>query len=581
MNNKNKENCLKDRKKYIQAILNSPHKKKLIIAGPGTGKTYIFKTLLGKIKKDSGDVGLALTFIRNLVSDLRVNLAGLAEVFTFHGFCKSRLHAIRSDEFEYYPDLFKIIGKDFDFLGRKQCDEKKIEGCFYSLKDNDVISSTLEIADYYNASAHSDSVYRVIKYFESHPEHIPKYPFIVVDEYQDFNFLETRLIEILSQKSPILIVGDDDQALYSFKRATPRYIRSLALDPKFQRFELPYCSRCTKVIVDAVNNIVKIANEKGCLNGRVDKLFKYFPPGKEIDSKNHPNIINVKCSVERKNCHYMGKFIAKEISQIPKSYIIKSKQRREPTVLIIGPKQFLRGIKKELREKLEYFQEEESLRDETINILDGYKSLAKNLNSRLGWRILLHCDPCSNVGKIIKKALTNKEDINPFIESKKYISKHLEIENLVRKVLNREELDIFERTLLEESVNLSLEEISSYFEIEQENDAEQRDVLEDKEDDLPEILCTSFESSKGLAAQYVFVVGVNENHFPQKSNPISDRDICKLIVALTRTRKKCYIISCGFFGEEKLYQSIFHKWLKDKLAEQIYVNKKYIDEFCE
>jgi len=580
MNDKDIEFFKKDRLKYTEHILDSPSPKKIIIAGPGTGKTYIFKAILGRIKRISGEEGLTLTFIRNLVADLKIYLAGLAKVSTFHAFCKSRLHAIRNEEFEYYPNLFKIIGEDFEFLGRKNLNEKKIEEEFFSLKGDSVINNTLEIADYYNASGHTDSVYRVIKFFEIHPNHIPKYPIIVVDEYQDFNFLETSLIEVLSRKSPVLIVGDDDQALYAFKRASTKYIRKLAQNPKFQRFELPYCSRCTKVIVDAVNEIVRIATEKGRLSGRVNKLFKYFPPEKEEDSKYHSHIINVRCSVERKNCHYMGKFIAKEISHIPKSYIKESKRLREPTVLVIGPGQFLGGIKKELKERLEYFKEEKSLKDETINILDGYRLLAGNPNSRLGWRIILHCDPCNNVSGIIKRALSDHIDINHFIGSKQYTFNHVELANLAHKILKNEDLNIFEQTIIEDAVNLSLQEIKTYLYIEGEYNSQTQESLQEKDDDTPNILCTSFEGSKGLAAQYVFIVGVNERHFPQKTQPISNKDICRLIMALTRTRKKCYTISCNHFGEERLYPSIFLEWLRGKFSKEIYVDKKYIEKYC-
>lgn len=572
MNDLDNDYYIKDRKKYEDAILNSPRLKKLIIAGPGTGKTYIFKTLLKRIKDASGEEGLALTFIKNLVGDLKIELAGLAKVSTFHAFCKSQIHGFKNEEFEYYPDLFRIIEKDFELLGQENCINENIERCFFSLKNDEVIKSTLKVGDYYNASGHSDSVYRVIKYFEAYPDRIPVYPLIIVDEYQDFNFLETNLIDVLSGRSQVLIVGDDDQALYAFKQASVDYIRRLVQDPEFQRFELPYCSRCTKVVVEAVNEIVSIAIENGRLKGRVNKLFKYFPPDKEVESKRHPNIVNVRCTVERKNCHYMGKFIAKEISEIPKSYIRESKKRREPTVLIIGPGQFLRGIEKELKEKLGYYQERKSVRDETVNILDGYRLLAKTPNSRLGWRIILHRDPCDNANKIIKIALSDGKNIDPFIPYKKYRSKHLELANLVRKIINNESLNIFEQTLIEESLGTLLEEIENHLLIVEEIDLQ-------PQDDSPDILCTSFESSKGLAAQYVFIVGVNENHFPQKI-PSSNRDVCKLIVALTRTRKKCYVISCNRFGGQKLYPSIFSEWLKGQLSEEIYVNVNYIKKFC-
>jgi superfamily II DNA or RNA helicase len=55
-----------------EAVVNSGADKRLIVAGPGTGKTYTFKKALAKAIVDSGraDKGLALTFIRNLVADL-------------------------------------------------------------------------------------------------------------------------------------------------------------------------------------------------------------------------------------------------------------------------------------------------------------------------------------------------------------------------------------------------------------------------------------------------------------------------------------------------------------------------------
>ena len=85
-------------------------------------------------------------------------------------------------------------------------------------------------------------------------QEIPEYPLIVVDEYQDFSELETSFIRLLSSKSPVLIAGDDDQALYSFKNADPRFIRELAQGDEYERFGLPFCSRCTEVVVGAVND---------------------------------------------------------------------------------------------------------------------------------------------------------------------------------------------------------------------------------------------------------------------------------------------------------------------------------------
>lgn len=566
----------RDRRKYADKVLNSQSRKKLIIAGPGTGKTYIFKSLFSKIKAESDEEGLALTFIKNLVKDLKAELAGLAKVSTFHAYCRSIVHSIKNEGFEYYPNTLRLIEKDISILGLG--DNVEIERCFYGLKNPDLIDSALKIGDYYNASGHSDSVCRVTKYFRANLKRIPIYPLIVVDEYQDFNYLETSLVEMLSRKSPLLIVGDDDQALYAFKQASPDYIRRLVHNNEFKRFELPYCSRCTKVIVDAVKSTVVIAKQNGYLEGRLEKPFKYYPPDKHVDSELHPKIINVNCTVERKDCHYIGKYITSEISRIPLSYIRDSKRKHEPAALIIGPKHFLDGVRVELKKRFSYFADEISNVEE-INILDGYKMLIKTPRSRLGWRIIMHCDPCEKSDGVIKKAISDQKDICDLILSRKYAAKHTRLYGIINKIIRCDRLTGAEQTLIEGALRLSIEHIKNVLINNPEEGLKTIEEINDKDTDRPDILCTSFEGSKGLAAQFVFIVGVNEKHFPQKASA-SNRDIYRLIVALTRTRKRCYLISCNRFGAESLRPSVFKSWLKGQLSEEVYVDKNYISQYC-
>ena len=76
-----------DNKKYIEAILNSSSKNKIVVAGPGTGKTFLFKKIL-ESKKNS----LTLTFINSLVEDLSLELYGISDVKTLHSFALSKLN---------------------------------------------------------------------------------------------------------------------------------------------------------------------------------------------------------------------------------------------------------------------------------------------------------------------------------------------------------------------------------------------------------------------------------------------------------------------------------------------------------
>jgi superfamily I DNA/RNA helicase len=565
---------IRDRDHYLNKILNSDTPRKLIIAGPGTGKTHTFKKLLEKSSKSSGKKGLVITFIKNLVNDLDRDLKDLADVRTFHSFCRFQITKIKRPHFEYYPNLLRIIEKDLSILDPSYKKEKtKLDSYFFELKEK-MIDKALKIGDYYNAVGHTDSVYRVYKYYELHPEKIPEYPIVLVDEYQDFNLLETKLIEKLASKNPILIVGDDDQALYTFKNSKPDFLRNLVKDEKYEKFSLPYCQRCTKVIVDAVNKIIEVSKKSGCLKGRIDKPFKYFPPKKGKDSEENPKIINVHCSIEKKNCPYAAKYIMNEIINMPDEYRKEALNNQEPAALVIGPKQFLDNAMDFLRKNKNYlgengwFIQEKKDKDGMVHILDGYKLLFSNLNSRLGWRIIL--DRELTFINNLKEALAKGKELVELIDEKSR-RLHLQILMALKKINNQEHISKDEKELLKNRIGLSPDDIKIYLE----NVIDE--CAQESQNNL-KILCTSFEGSKGLAAQYVFILGLNQGHFPRQIPP-RDIDIYRFIVALTRARKRSYVISYGFFGKGSLNESIFLNYIKDSLSDPIFVNKDYVKKF--
>jgi superfamily I DNA/RNA helicase len=183
-----------ERQKCLEAILSSKAPKKLIVSGPGTGKTFTFKELL-KMKADG--TNLAMTFIRKLVQDLERELADYAEVKTFHAFCKKILHQ-KQARVELVPYLSKIVQRDSELLGNnledfdvrmRTLDEGSNEVKFY-----------LRRGDYYKVVGFDDSVYRLYKLLVKKPDIVPKFDQIVIDEFQDFNPLEVAFIRELEKK---------------------------------------------------------------------------------------------------------------------------------------------------------------------------------------------------------------------------------------------------------------------------------------------------------------------------------------------------------------------------------------------
>src|SRR5262249_39454203 len=75
------------------------------------------------------------------------------------------------------------------------------------------------------------------------------------------------------------------------------------------------------------------------------------------------------------------------------------------------------------------------------------------------------------------------------------------------------------------------------------------------------IRLTSYEGSKGLSAQHVFIIGLHEGDLPCKRSNIADLEICKFIVALTRTRKQCHLLHTFRWGGIQKEVSIFVSWI--------------------
>ena len=59
------------------------------------------------------------------------------------------------------------------------------------------------------------------------------------------------MIKLLNKSNKVVVVGDDNQSLYHFKKAKPDLIINLYKDDSTEEFSLDYCYRCTRVIVDA------------------------------------------------------------------------------------------------------------------------------------------------------------------------------------------------------------------------------------------------------------------------------------------------------------------------------------------
>jgi len=564
-----------ERRRCVRAIVESRAPRKIIVAGPGTGKTFTFGVLL----RSRGGERLVLTFVRSLVRDLRDKLGGVAQVMTFHGFARWQLHQHGSEgltaEFDYFPLLAEIQAEDAAILlDGNRFTPADVQRALHEMDQGDLLAGLLACGTYYDAVGYSDSVYRIVRHFEARPDAIPSFEQVVVDEYQDFNLLEVSLIRQLASRSPTLIVGDDDQALYEFKQSTPAFLRDLAGGDEYERFELPFCSRCPEVVVHAAHRIVERAQDVGLLQGRVERRFECFLPTKRTDSERYPKIVHADVTVDRRDRPYIAQYVDRAIAAIPQDEIQESWREGHPTVLVVGPSQFSGPIHA-------YFAEAGTpnllpwrTAQPGIQLLDGYIRLADDERSRLGWRLVMFMLPPDNLEALVTEAIERERELADLLPDA-YKAPHLRAARLVGMLIREETLAPAQEDEAR-SLGLDAETVRAAANASP-DEGEKREADEAARDEtMPSICVTTLESAKGLQAAHVFVVGVNAGHFPRANDHPDDHEVCCMLVALTRATKRCHVVSCGRpFGSAKWTPpGVFVGWL-DGLTEKVVVNADY------
>lgn len=528
----------------IDKILRSKSRKKLVVAGPGTGKTTLFRKLLDSTDGDKHS-RIVLTFLHNLKNDLDQSLSDSAQVFTLHGYSQLLLHrseALRtglSESFRCLPGMATLIARDWKYLKGEPVPQ--FVGEMRNLERGTDVEFYLDRANYYDAVDFDDSVFRAFEGLQSHPEYVGKYDLVLIDEYQDFNKLEAGFINLLATDNPIVVAGDDDQALYAQLRGSSwDFIRSLYRGDEYERFELPFCLRCPQVIVDAVNDVISRALASKQLKGRISKPYQHYEPVKGLDSKQYPKIDLVISTVQRSKANYFGRYIDQAINRIPAKEVEEAIAKGYPAALVIGSKQYLRQIAEYFKEKGVAF---DTKRDdqEPLERSTGIDILSDNMESTLGWRVILHNEKPALCAEVVSAAALKGARLGDLIPSE-----------------------------LKEKIHREIEEKSSAQQTTTEPSATEMQPATP-----PIVKLTSFEGAKGLSAQHVFIVGLHEGDLPRDPNNIQDIEICRFVVGLTRTRKSCSLLATKRFADTPKRLSSFVSWIRSSRLKVIQVDAQY------
>lgn len=279
----------------------------MVLAGPGSGKTFVITHRIKYLIEGSGINPahiLVVTFSRAAAKEMKdrfEKLKGKSHVTfgTFHSVFFSILKTaygfsaeqIASDELRYtlIKELIKkneIVNEDINTLSGNLLNEIAL-----------IKQDNINIKNYYSNSIASDTFKKLYKEYEAELETRNKldfedmlsltyellserkdiltavqnrYQYILVDEFQDINFLQYNIIKLMAgKKQNITVVGDDDQSIYRFRGARPEIMLGFERDFRnVSKVFLDINFRSTTQIVDASTKLISF-NSK-----RFPKTFK-------------------------------------------------------------------------------------------------------------------------------------------------------------------------------------------------------------------------------------------------------------------------------------------------------------------
>lgn len=437
-----------------------------------------------------------------------------------------------------------------------------------------------------NAMDFDDLLTLTFKLFQEHEDIRKKYAdrfdFLLVDEYQDTNHAQMRIVmQLCKEKERVCAVGDDSQSIYSFRGANIDNILSFQSRFKEARlFKLEQNYRSTQSIVEAANSLIKhnsnqIPKNVYSKNDKGESLI-YKPA---YSDKEEALIVcrEIKRIKRQDDCQYSDFAILYRTNAQSRSFEEEFRKQGIPYRIYGGLSFFQR---KEIKDVIAYFRLVANPDDE-----EAFKRIINYPSRGIG---------NTTVAKIAACALDNHVSFWQVISSPEHYglgvnkgtlakleSFRLMISGFVEKSASMNAFDLGDNIVKESGISAdiyksgsrdpedlarqeNLEELlggmQSFVEECREEGREQEAYLTDYlqgvalltdldskgDDDEPRVSLMTVHASKGLEFPTVFVVGLEENIFP--SAIVStlrelEEERRLLYVAITRAEKHCVLTS--------------------------------------
>ncbi len=574
----------------------------LVIAGAGSGKTKVLTTRIANLIENGVKPYniLAITFTNKAAGEMRERVNNIinahdAFIGTFHSFGlkiireNSALFNLTSAftliDTEDQTSIIKKIMKDINIT------DKMISPAFIKSKisfiKNNMLSDS-EIANflisenekiavkiYYeyekilkrnNTLDFDDLLKKPVELFNSNKEVLEKYQdkfkYILIDEYQDTNEVQYKLVKLLSKKYlNLFVVGDPSQSIYAFRGANYQNILNFEKDFKgCTVIKLPQNYRSTQTILDAANGVISHNKQRKDLD-----LFSDLGQGVKIkyirtfnDSMENKRVVDEiqKLYEEGYNRKDMAIFYRTNAqsrsiedalvkANIPYKvfgsfYFYKRKEIKDLLAylkLIANPsddvslERVINEPKRKIGDKtIENLREKaRSLNISMFEAIDSGKELEfKNLILNL-----IEISKDTSITGLIDKTLELSK-MKETYENDKSLESDIRLENLM-------EFRSVSETYEKETGNVNLSDF--LMEVSLVSDAAEYSL------DSDAVTLMTVHSAKGLEFKVVFIIGLEENIMPISKALYDDEELEEerrlMYVAITRAKEKLYLLNAG------------------------------------
>ena len=579
----------------------------LILAGAGSGKTRVLTHRIAYLIEEKGINPwniLAITFTNKAAGEMRErvdDIVGFGSesiwVSTFHSTCVRilRRHIDRlgyDNNFTIYDsDDQKTLMKDVCKLlqiDTKTYRERTILSAISSAKDEMITPEEYElnaygdfskkkIAEAYkeyerqlkanNALDFDDLLVKTVQLFQTQPEILEYYQdrfrYIMVDEYQDTNTVQFKLISLLAAKyKNLCVVGDDDQSIYKFRGANIQNI--LSFEKEFEHtkvIKLEQNYRSTSTILDAANAVIKnnVGRKAKSLwteNGEGEKIqFRQFDTA--YDEAEYI-VGDIRERVDNGKAAYCDHAVLYRTNAQSRLFEEKMITANIPYKIVGGVNFYAR---KEIKDLLAYLKTIDNGKDDLavrriINVpkrgigLTTVNRITEAAQQRgiSFYEALCSADLVPGLGRSISKL----ESFAAMIEYFRKEAEHLSITELMKEILTEtgyvEELKAEgeeEAEVRLQNIDEFLNKIAAYEESCEEELPTLSGFLEevalvadidslDEESDY--VVLMTLHSAKGLEFPYVYLAGMEDGIFPSYMTITADDP-----TELEEERRLCYV----------------------------------------